>query len=416
MKKTMCLFLFIFMLVLGVDAGNRIAITAGEVVTVSGGVIEDGTILISGETIENVGKNLDIPSGYRIYAYPNGTVYPGVINLLTRLGLSGVSMVKVWSDYRETGRYKPEISAFTAFYPWGNLIPITRDFGTLTVLSAPDGGYVSGAAVLVNLTGWSPEDMFVKKRAAMIMNIPTSGENRDKQPSNEATLSKEKKELKAFVSKSYRYYLQISEGVEKQYHARFDAMRDIWGASLPVIASARTESDIKFAIQLGKEFGLNLILFNAYEGESVLQEIKKSGYPVIVASMYNRNQKWEHGYDKVYRLPAALHRAGIKFAFSNQSAANAFDLPIQAARAVAYGLPQDEALKALTVYPAEMMGLTSYGSIEPGKVANLVVTDGDLLDTSTRVTQVFIKGNRVKGKNYFIKEYIRARDKISGEY
>ena len=161
---------------------------------------------------------------------------------------------------------------------------------------------------------------------------------------------------------------------------------------------------------------VNLILFGIYDGESLANEIKESGFPVILSSMYNRNQKWEHGYDKVYRLPAVLYKAGVPFAFSTQWAATSFDLPIQAARAVAYGLPAEEALKALTLNPARIMGLEDYGCIRENNIADLVITDGDLLETSTSVKAVFVKGRLVKGKSFFEREYLRAKDKVSGEF
>ncbi|MCP4156057.1 MAG: amidohydrolase family protein, partial [bacterium] len=125
--------------------------------------------------------------------------------------------------------------------------------------------------------------------------------------------------------------------------------------------------------------------------------------------------KWEDGYDIVLRLPAALARQGIPFAFSFKRSSVAFNLPVMAARAVAYGLSPEETLKALTLHPARILGIEDYGSIAAGKIANLVVTDGNILETSTRVKAVFIKGKKIEAKSVFHKEYIRTRDKISGE-
>jgi imidazolonepropionase-like amidohydrolase len=152
-----------------------------------------------------------------------------------------------------------------------------------------------------------------------------------------------------------------------------------------------------------------------YDGEKVLKEIKASGYPVILGSMYSRNRKWEEGCDKVFRLPALLAREGIPFAFSVSRASTAFDLPIHAGRAAAYGLSQEEAVKALTLYPAKILGIKEYGSIEEGKIANLVIASGNILETSTVVKDVFIKGKRITAKSFFRREYERAKGKISGE-
>ena len=374
-------------------------------------------ILIEGKKIIKVGAGIPIPTAYKTVDYGNYWVYPGLINPRTSLGLSGIAMVREWNDYREKGKYNPDLSAYTAFYPWSNLIPITREFGTLLSLSAPAGGIVSGKAVLVSLDGWTPEDMFVIKEAALIIRLPESPRRRRRTPEAEKKpdFSKDKKELRSFVSRAYKYYLKSTQGKLKDYDIKLESMKDLWAKKLPVIISANTDKDIKYAIKLGKDFQLNVILNGVYDGEKVLKEIKKSGYPVILSSMYNTNRKWEDGCDKVFRLPGALFKEGIKFAFSAGSASTAFDLPIQAGRAVAYGLPRTEAVKALTLYPAEILGIKEYGSIEPGKVANLVIADGNILETSTVVKDVFINGKKVKGKSFFQKEFERARDKISGE-
>lgn len=192
-------------------------------------------------------------------------------------------------------------------------------------------------------------------------------------------------------------------------------MSSLWKDNLPVIISVSKENDIKKAIQMGKDFSLNAVLHNVYDGESVLKEIKDSGYPVILGSMYQTNQEWEDGYDKVFRLPAALYKNGIPFAFSANRSATAFDLPIQASRAVAYGLPKDAAVKGLTLWPAQILELKGYGALEEGYTADIIVTDGCILETSTKVYGVFIQGKPVTGKSYFRKEYDRSKDKISGE-
>jgi imidazolonepropionase-like amidohydrolase len=416
MRKSVLFLLVVFFIFSRGFSENLIAIKAKQIVTVSGESIMDGTLLIKGDKIEKLGKNLLIPENYKVYHFPEGYIYPGIINLMTPIGLTGISRVREWHDYQETGKYKPQISAFTAFYPWGNLIPITRSFGTLVVLTALSGGVICGKATLVNLDGWTPNEMFIKKEAALIVRLPESTSRRGQVKSKKTDFSKDKKELKDFINRAHQYYLRSAKGKKNTFDPKFEAMKDLWHLNLPVIVLANKEKDIKFAIQLGKEFKLNLILYSVYEGEKVVEEIKSSGYPVILSSLYSRNRKWEDGYDMVYRLPAALHQAGVKFAFSTNYAPTAFDLPIQAARAVAYGLPQKEAIKALTQYPAEIIGLGEYGTIEKNKVANLVVSSGNILDTSTIVKKVFIKGLPIETKSQFQTEYDRATNKNLGDF
>lgn len=425
MKELIVLFIsltvFFFTIAAKNSPGNFIAIKAKKIVTVSGKPIDNGTILIKGDKIQQLGSDINIPPGYKIYDYSDEAVYPGLINSMTTLGISGISSITQWNDYREEGKFNPRVSAFSAFYPWSNLIPNTRDFGTLIALSAPMGGIICGKALMVSLHGWTPGDMFIKKELALMIQLPEPP-RRTRRPRTPLpdTSEKDKKELRQFINNAHKYYLRFGKspktGNVDKFNPKFEAMKPTWEKRLPVIISAESEKNIRFALQLGKEFNLNVILYNVYDGEKVLKEIKASGYPVILGSMYTRSKDWEDGCDIVFRLPALLAREGILFAFSTgRRSATAFDLPIHAGRAVAYGLSREDALKALTLYPAKIFGIEEYGSIEPGKIANLVIASGNILETSTIVKDVFIKGKKITAKSFFQKEFQRARDKISGE-
>lgn len=418
MKKAAFILLMIAVMAGSAAAEQLTAIKAGKVVTVSGETFEPGIILIKGEKIEAVGGEITVPPGYNTLDYPEGTVYPGLINPMINLGISGISAVRQWNDATEKGKFMPHISAFTAFYPWSNLIANTRDFGTLTALVAPFGGTVCGKAALVNLDGWTPGDMLFKEEAALVIRLPQPRRRGWAPPAADKTedFTEEKNELKAYISKAHKYYLRSTKGITQDFNEEFEAMKTVWLDRLPVMVSADTEKDITYAIELGKEFQLNLVLIGVYDGEAVLDKIKASGFPVVLDSMYAANKKWEDGCDKVFRLPGALAREGILFAFSSARSANAFDLPIHAGRAAAYGLPREEAVKALTLNTARILGIDGeYGSIEPGKTANLVIADGCILETSTVVKDVFIKGKKIEDKSFFQKEYRRAKEKISGE-
>ncbi len=412
-QRVVVLIVIFFMLSLAAAAENLLAIKAKKVVTVSGDDIDNGIILIKGDKIEKVGAGITVPPGYRLVDYPDRVVYPGLINPMTSLGLSGISSIGMVNDTREEGKYNPHMSAFRAFYPWGNLIPIVRQFGTLVVLTAPSSGTIPGKAAIVRLNGWTPEDMFIKKEAALIVRLPESSRKK-KKPAGASGFSKAKKDLREFVNKSHKYYLRAAKGISRDFNPAYEAMKPLWTDHLPVIMSANSTRDIKYAIKLGKEFKLHLVLYGIYDGEQVLKEIKESGYPVILSSMYAENRDWEDGCDKVFRLPAALAKEGIPFSFSVNRDATAFDYPLHAGRAVAYGLSPREAVKALTLYPAEILGLKEYGAVAPGKIANLIVTDGDILETSTLVKEVYMNGKKVIGKSFFRKEYERAREKVSG--
>lgn len=416
---------FLFSVGFGTENGdsnsNRIAIKASKIVTVSGNTIENGVILVNGEKIEKVGTGIPIPDGYTVFEYKDGIVYPGIINPYTNVGISGTSPVQQANDDMETGLYNPDISTFTAYYSWSHLIPITREFGTLITFVAPYGSLIVGKGVLVSLDGWTPDDMFIKKEAALVIQYPSLPASKwlKRMPDLAPQIEERKKKLKDFIDKSYKYYLRWVENKgtpPAEYNVKYDAMLSLWKDKLPVIIDVRKQDAIKEVLKLGKDYKLNLILYSAYDAEKLLKEIKDSGYPVILDSMFTENTDWEDGYDKVYRLPGLLAREGILFAFSSQASSNAYDIGVQAGRAVAFGLSQEDAVKGLTMNPAKILGIPEYGTIEEGKIANIIVASGNILETTTFIKDVFVKGKRNTAKSFYQKEFNRAKDRISGEY
>jgi len=397
---------------LSLYSGDLSVIKAGKLLTTDGSYLSNSIIVFEGGIIKKVGKNIEIPDNARIYDYSKYIVYPGLINSYTFLGLSDISSISVWSDYREAGEFNPHIKVFTALYPWGKLLPITRDFGTLVILSAPAGGTISGKASLVKLSGWTPSDMIIDKHAALIVNIPEAPLRRGGKDKKALDTSKKQKELTEFFNKAYKYWLRKNKNISQKYNLKYEEMLEVFNKNIPVICNVNRKNGINYAIELSKKYNFKIILRGLYEGEESIDLIKKSEVPVILTSLYTSNRKWEDGYDKVYKLPAKLSEAGIKFAFSTSYASSAFDLPMQAGRACAYGLTQEQAKKALTIYPAEILGLKEYGSIEAGKRAAFVIANGNILETSTNIKAVFLEGKKIEMEDYFKKEYEETRNRI----
>lgn len=418
MKQLLTILLFSAFCLLPLAADQALAIKAGKVHTISGPSLDNAVILVKDGIITGIGAGLEIPEKHLVLDFSDAQVYPGLINAMTSLGLSGTASLRALNDTTESGDFNPDLEAAAAFYPWSNLIPISRSHGILLALSAPAGGLVSGNAVLARLHGWQPQDMVIQRRAAMIIRFPAgpAGMMGRRTAADPETRGKKLNELLEFLRQAQVYQRQVQAGQRIKPDHRLASMAEIWTARLPVIAVADTEADIRAAIKIGKDYGLNLIIQGAYEAENCLEEIKNSGFPVIVSSMYSGNRNWDEGYDKVYRLPAALHRAGIPFAFSSSAAAGSFDLPIQAGRAVAFGLPHQEALKSLTLNPASFFGLAEHGAVAAGRRADLVITNGDILESSTLVRAVLIDGKPVRDLDYFQSEKARAAGRISGEY
>jgi imidazolonepropionase-like amidohydrolase len=283
-------------------------------------------------------------------------------------------------------------------------IPIARSNGITTALIAPSGGLISGRSGLIRLTGWTPEEMIVKSPLLMHIQLP-GGTRRSKRGAasrEPAQASKKIKEVKELFQKT-RYYHKRKNAAEKdarltlpEFDEQLEFLLPVVNNELPVMISVYTASGILDAIKFAEEEKIDAIFYGVTEGWKVAKEIKESGIPVVLSSLYGMPSKWEDGYDALYRTPAVLNQAGVKIAFSSSDAALAKDLPYHAAKAAAFGLDKREALKSVTLYPAEIFGIAeSYGSLEKGKLANIVLADGDLLELRTNIKHVFIDGREM---------------------
>lgn len=390
-------------------AAQKVAVTAKRIVPAGAPAIENGVILIRDGRIEQIGGNIAIPADYSVKAYPDGIVYPGLFNGPTNLGISGVGFSSMANDTRETGDFRPDLAVFSALYPWGNLIKLTRDFGILYALVAPTGGLIPGKACLIRLHGWNPDDMVIQKEAALMVQYPNPGGGFPPMPRPKPTdAAAARQRISDYFHDAWVYHQRRLAGEAVAFDGRLEAMRPLWLQRLPVIIGAAAVDDIRAAIRLARDYNLNAILYDVYDGEGVAAEIKASGLPVLFSSLYTANQQWCEGYDKVYRQPGVLAAAGIPIAFSSSGAASGYELPLQAGRAVAYGLDRDTAMRGLTVQPLSWFGLGERFGLSPGREADFVVTDGDILDTGTSIRAVFIAGREAPLDDFFRSELERA--------
>lgn len=385
-----------------------IAIKGVRIVTVTGEDIPQGTILIKGKYIVDLGPSVTIPPQAKVIEAQGLRAYPGMIDGWTYLGLQEISMIRATVDTRETGNINPQVRADEALRPDSVHIPITRANGTTCALVAPSGGLISGMSALIKLDGWTPEDLVIKVPVAMHIQFPMMRGRYRRQTSQSVSGSKRLKELKKLFNEA-RYYEKRRLAAQKNlllpypdFDEKLEALLPVIHGQLPVMISVYAEKDIKEVIKFVQEEKLKAILYGVHDGWKVADEIAQASLPVILDSLYNQPARWEDGYDALYRNPALLVKAGVKIAFSTQSASLAKDLPWHAAKAVAFGLDQKEALKAVTINPAEIFGLgDQMGSLEKGKLANIVLTDGDLLEIKRHVKYLFIEGKEIDLANYY---------------
>lgn len=416
MKKRGIIFSLFFILVVAFifssgeeKSSDFRAIKGAHIIPVIGEDIEDGTILIKGGLIEAVGKNLSIPIEAEIIDAKGLFAYPGMIDSYCYLGLTEIGSIQATTDYRETGRINPQVRTTEALRPDSMHIPISRSNGITTALVAPSGGLIAGQSGLIRLTGWTADEMIVKTPVAMHMEFPAivrPGFGREARPSEE--ISKQIEELKDILNKA-RFYQKRKEAALKnsllelpEFDEKLEFLIPVVKGELPVMISVYADKDIRAAIKFVQEENLKAIFFAVTQAWKVAEDIKKSGIPVVFGSLTDMPPSWDDGYDSLYRNPSVLQKAGVKFAFSSQSASSAKDLPYNASKAAAFGLDRKEALKGVTIYPAQIFGVDNImGSLEKGKVANIVLADGDILELGTNIKRVFIDGKEVDLSNRY---------------
>ena len=390
------------------------AIRNARIVTVTGPVIERGTVVIGADgRITAVGADVAVPANATSIDAGGHSVYPGMMDAGTSMGLSEIPQgAPSTVDISEVGSFNPNAYAYYGMNPHSAHVGVTRVVGITHVATMPSGGIISGQAAIVNLAGWTPPEMEVVRNAALVINLPRSGfagrgfggfgqqqgNTQDAQRLRERQLDS----LRAILRDAEAYGKAIDAAERDRTLPR--VRRDVVLAALvpavrgqmPVIFTADRANDIRAAVDFAREMRLKPIILGGGDAWQVASFLKANDVPVIVSTVLQLPRREDDPYDVNYSAPAKLHQAGVKFAISEGGGAEARNLPYNAGMAAAFGLPKDEALKSVTLYPAQIMGVGDrFGSIEVGKVANLVVTDGDLLEAKTNTKYLFIDGRPV---------------------
>jgi imidazolonepropionase-like amidohydrolase len=385
------------------------AITNARIVTVSGAVIEDGTVVIQDGKIAAVGANVTIPAGAENINGKGLSVYPGMIDADTNLGLAEISLgANATMDVAETGTMNANAKAFLAVNPHSSHVNVTRVNGVTTVMSLPTGGLIAGQSTIINLNGSTQADMAILPNAGLVINFPRIstfggfGPQQQTVDFGEAVKRRDNQidDLKKFF-KSAENYGRAKDAFAKDrslpYPAtdlRLEALVPYVRGIRPIFFTVERERDVRAVVKFVNEMKIKGVIVGGQEAWKAADELKKSNVSVIYTNIYNLPVRDDDNYDYLYEAPSKLQQAGVKFAISTgDGGAEVRDLPYHAGIAGAFGLGKDEALKSVTLYAAQILGVSDrLGSIEVGKMANVVVTDGDLLEPRTNVKYLFIGG------------------------
>jgi imidazolonepropionase-like amidohydrolase len=406
------------------------AIKGGKVFTLAGAPIQNGTVVIRDGKIIAVGANIEIPADAQVIDATGLEVYPGMFDAITQIGLAEISQVSATMDVLELGDYNPELIAATAVNPASAYIPVTRANGITEVIAAPGtagfdsqaGGLITGQASAFNLAGWTMEDMQINRSVAMVINWPSIQTRTfdfatfsiKEKPYADAKKDYDKSvnELSDWLNRA-RHYAQAKEKGSPALYERdlkLESLVPVVEGKLPVLILADDQRDIRNAVEFCSKQNLKMILGSGSEAWKVKDLLKEKKIPVILGPTERIPDKEDTPYDKPMTQPSELFAAGIPFAFSSFGTSFSRRLPQYAGASVAYGLPHDEALKAVMLNAAQIFGLgDQLGTIETGKLANVIVTSGDPLELQTQVKYLFIKGQLTSLDNRHLAFYEQYR-------
>lgn len=396
---------FILILVPALAFAQTYAIRNARIVTVSGATIPNGNIIIQDGVIQAVGANVPIPKEARIVDGKGLTAFPGMIDPHTSIGLTEIGSVPATQDMSEMGDLNPHMKASVAVSPHSEHIPITRANGVTTVVTAPGGGLFSGQAALINLNGWVTREMLVKDSVAMVINFPREiqvsastpeRQRRDREEAREKRID----QIKQTLRDAQAFAKLVDARVDHPPNLMMESLVPVVKGQMPVLVSVESAQEIKEALAVTEEFKLKAVLSGCSEAWKVIDDIKKANASVLLGSIESLPLNDSDPYDSQFTNAAQLSKAGVKFAITAGGASNTRELPFLAGMASAFGLPKEEALKAVTIYPAQILGIADrLGSLEEGKIANIMLMNGDPLELATQVRHLFIAGKPVDLKN-----------------
>ncbi len=398
---------------------------------VSGPKLNNASVLVIDGKIAEVGERLQTRAKVKVIDGRGLHVYPGMIDAATLVGISEISSVRETADISEVGEFNPQLRSSIAVNPESEHIPVTRANGitSVGVLAAGVSGgfgfgeisYIGGQISLMHLDGWTWEEMTITHGAAMQLRLPGIETRRFNPatresaatPFSEARRRQETnlRKVKTFFEEARRYQTakQASPATLKT-DLRYEAMLPVLEGKLPLLIPAAREREIRDALAFAEQEKVKVILVGVRRPGGAIEEIAKRKIPVILGSPFVPIQEEDDPYDATFTLAADLHRAGVKIAFASLGAQFARNLPYQAGHSVAYGLPYEAALRSVTLNAAEIYGVADrIGSIDPGKYADLIVTDGDPLEIRTQVMMMFVKGEPVDLESKHTRLYKKYR-------
>lgn len=405
----------------------KYAITGAMLHPIDADDIPNGILLIEDDRIIALGQNVPLPEGIASINATGLHVYPGMIDAGTAVGLIEIAKVRETSDLAEIGQFQGDLRAGIAVNPDSDLIPVARAGGITTTLCLPSsdgnmtsherahGPMVAGQASLIQLAGWTMPEMVTNMEAGLHMIWPR-GANRK---ANIEDLKRHLNEARLYDrTRNLAEEKTPQDAPERNFliDPRFEAMRPYVKGEKSVFVEAETRQEITEVLQFAEQEKLKIVLCGVTDGWKLVDQIKAANVSAIVGPVMRKPIEEYDPFDAPYANAGRLHEAGIKFCFRSDTASNSRNLPFEAAMAVSYGLPEKDALRAVTLTTAEILGTADkMGSLTPGKWANIVIADGSLLQQTTQIKGIMIRGKPYQPESRQTQYYEKYRTRLKGK-
>jgi imidazolonepropionase-like amidohydrolase len=376
----------------------------------NGKTIENGVIKIKDGKIEEVGNNISVPSGANVVDAMGKQVYPGLILPTSSLGLIEVSAVRATNDATELGEFNPNVRSIVAYNTDSKVINTLRSNGILLANIVPQGSLLAGSSSVVQLDAWTWDDAAYKTDAGMHLYMPSllprprfggfgGGGGNNGPNASQADPVKEGMDkiegIKGFFREAKAY---LAETSHEETNLKFESTKALFGKTQKLYVHANTVKQILLALDFVKEFGFDMVIVGGSDSWQIADLLKQNNVSVVLQQPHSLPTLEDDDVDQPYKTAAALQKAGVLFAISDDdNQTRGRNLPFSAGTAATYGLTKEQALQAITLNAAKIMGVSDKtGSIEVGKDANIVICDGDILDMkSSNVTDAFIQGRKI---------------------
>lgn len=406
---------------------NSVLIRNVTIHPITGPEVQNSSVLIIDGRIAEIGPKLAPHGAIRTVDGRGLHLYPGLINAATNVGLVEIQALRDTVDLDEVGLFNPQLRAATVFNPSSEHVEVTRAAGITSVISLPGSGsrgggragpasgiVITGQGALMHLDGWTWEEMAVKPGAVMDLLFPEV-ETAPRQGNAAPRPYKEEErqytarlgELSEFFEQARRYQkAMVAGGADFRRDLRLEAMIPVLEGLQPLAIRAERERSIRDAVAFADKEKVKIIITDPREIGGTGPLLKERHIPVILGRAFQLPMRDDDPYDAPYTLAAQFYRAGVKICFGTFDVQFARNVGFEAAQAAAFGLPRDEALKAVTINSAEILGVGDrLGSIEKGKFGDLILTDGDPLEAKTNIRQMFIAGREVSLESRHTREY-----------